>query len=107
MLTIRFARIGKKKQPYYRLIINEKAKDTFGDFLENLGSYDPRTKKAVLRAERIKYWLREGAGTSATVHNLLVKEGVIEAPKVKAWKPKRKKDEAKESEEQAKKAEKP
>ncbi|MBU4332602.1 30S ribosomal protein S16 [Patescibacteria group bacterium] len=90
MLTIRFARIGKKKQPYYRLIINEKTKDTFGDFLENLGHYNPRTKKTVLKADRIKYWLSCGAGTSDTVHNLLVKEGVIEAKKVKAWKPKKK-----------------
>lgn len=90
MLAIRFARIGKNKQPYYRLIINQKSQDTFGDFIENLGSYDPRSKKASLKAERIKHWLAQGAQASPSVYNLLIKEKVIDGPKIKAWTPKRK-----------------
>lgn len=95
MLTIRLARVGKKKQPNYRLIINEKSKDTYGDFLENLGFYNPRTKETNLKVERIKYWLSKGAQTSNTVHNLLVSKDVIKAKKVKAWRPKNKKDDKK------------
>jgi len=90
MLTIRLARIGKKKQPIYRLIINEKTKDTLGDFLENLGTYNPKTKEINLKTERINHWLSKGAGTSDTVQNLLVNQGVIKDKKVKSWRPKKK-----------------
>lgn len=79
MLTIRFSRIGKKKKPFYRLIISEKTKDTWGTFLEQLGHYDPQTKKATLKADRITYWISVGSQMSNSVHNLLVKEGVIKA----------------------------
>lgn len=92
MLIIRLARIGKKKQPTYRLAINEKTKDAFGDFLEILGDYNPRTKQSNLKIDRIKYWLSQGAQTSPTVHNLLVANKIIGAEKVKAWKPKKKKE---------------
>jgi len=81
MLTIRFSRKGKKKKPFYRLIISEKTKDTQSSYLELLGSYDPTTKKAVLKSERISYWISKGAQTSASVFNLLIKEGVIKSDK--------------------------
>jgi len=81
MLTIRFTRTGKKKQPYYRLIISEKTRDPWGRYLELLGNYNPRSKQAILQVERIKYWLKMGAQTSATVNNLFIKEGVIEGKK--------------------------
>jgi len=86
MLAIRFSRKGKKKQPTYRLIVNEKTKDTQGDYLENLGIYNPRTKVAELKADRIKYWLGMGAQPSATVWNLLVSKGIIEGKKRKVSK---------------------
>lgn len=97
MLVIRLSRFGKKKQPVYRLIINEKHKDTRGDYLENLGFYNPRTKEIKLKAERIKYWLEKGAQTSATVHNLLVDQKIIKGPKVKASYRPKPKEEKKES----------
>jgi ribosomal protein S16 len=46
MLKIKMARFGKKKQPTYRLIINEAGRDTYGKALENLGNYDPRVQEA-------------------------------------------------------------
>jgi small subunit ribosomal protein S16 len=79
MLMIRFSRTGKKKQPYYRILISEKHKDPWGDYLELLGTYNPRTKAVELKTDRIKYWLSVGAQTSDSVYNLLAKEGVIEA----------------------------
>ena len=86
MLCLKLSRIGKKKQPFFRLIILEKTKDPFGDYLELLGNYNPKTKEINLKKERIIYWLSRGAQTTATVHNLLVKEGVIEGKKRKAIK---------------------
>ena len=81
MLTIRLSRHGRRKNAFYRLIISEKHKDTQSNYLEQLGHYNPHTKKAVFSLERIAYWLTKGAQMSNTVHNLFVKEGVIKADK--------------------------
>ncbi|PIR93123.1 30S ribosomal protein S16 [Candidatus Falkowbacteria bacterium CG10_big_fil_rev_8_21_14_0_10_43_10] len=82
MLKIRLARIGKKKQPYYRIVISEQARDTYGRALEILGSYNPRSKQTDIKKERVKYWLSQGAQTSATIHNLLINNNIIEGKKV-------------------------
>lgn len=79
---IRLSRVGKNKQPTYRLIVNEKTKDPWGTYIENLGNYNPRTKKAELKKDRIKEWISKGAQTSETVHNLLIEHGVIEGKKL-------------------------
>ncbi len=84
MLAIRLKRVGRKGQPLYRVMISDKSRDMYGDHLESLGSYNPHTKVANLKVERIKYWLSVGATTSATIHNLLVKEKIISEKKVKA-----------------------
>ena len=81
MLTIRLSRTGKKKQPSYRLIVSEKARDPWGRSLEILGNYNPRTKKAEFNIERIKHWLSKGATTSDTVWNLLLSMQIIEGKK--------------------------
>jgi len=86
MLAIRLQRLGKAKQPTYRLIINEKTRDTQGRSLEILGNYQPlsKDKKIVLDTERIKYWLSKGAQCSNTVHNLLLKQGITDGKKRKS-----------------------
>jgi len=81
MLMIRLARIGKKKQPHYRLVVSEKARDMYGKALEIVGNYNPRTKEINLNPERIKHWLAMGAQTSDSVHNLLVSNKIIESKK--------------------------
>ncbi|MDP3900437.1 MAG: 30S ribosomal protein S16 [bacterium] len=86
MLMIRLARIGKKKQPYYRLIVSEKARDMYGKSLEILGHYNPRTKAAEIKSERVKYWISQGAQASATVNNLLISNKIIEGKKKKSSK---------------------
>lgn len=83
MLSIRLARTGRKNRAYYRILVSEKTKDMYGDSLENLGTYNPHSKQALLKVERIKYWLSKGAQTSATVNNLLIKEKVIGGAKAK------------------------
>lgn len=90
MLVIRLARIGKKNQPAFRVVLAEKGRSAKGKFIEILGNYSPRIKAKGLKAERIKYWISKGAQPSATMHNLLVSEKIIEGPKVKAWRPKKK-----------------
>lgn len=81
MLTIKLSRFGKKKQPSYRILVMEKSKDPWGDYLEMLGHYNPRTKKAELNADRIKYWMGKGAQLTASVHNLLITNKIIEGKK--------------------------
>ena len=86
MLVIRFSRTGKTKQANFKLIVSEKTKDPWGNYLENLGNYNPRTKVSELKADRIKYWLAKGAQPSATVWNLLVSKGIAEGKKQKVTK---------------------
>ena len=91
MLTIRLSRIGKNKNPLYRLIISEKTKDPYGDALEILGSYNPLSKALQVKDDRIKYWLSQGVQMSPTVNNLLIGKGIIQGEKVKASKAGKKK----------------
>jgi small subunit ribosomal protein S16 len=86
MLTIRLARIGKKNNPFYRLVISQKKKDLYGNALEILGSYNPHTKELKINGEKTKYWISKGATMSATVNNLLIEKKIIEGKKVKASK---------------------
>ncbi|MFH1207261.1 MAG: 30S ribosomal protein S16 [Patescibacteria group bacterium] len=83
MLTIRLSRFGKKKHPVFRVIVSEKTKDTVGDYLELLGTYDPHTKKVELKTERVHYWLTKGATASGVVHNLLIDQKLITGEKIK------------------------
>ena len=91
MLAIRLQRMGKKNRPSYRVVLSKK-RDLYGNHNEILGNYDPvaNPKTVNLKADRIKYWTGQGAQPSATVHNLLVSQGIIEGKKVKAWAPKKK-----------------
>jgi small subunit ribosomal protein S16 len=77
MLSIRLSRVGRRKAPTYRLLVSEKTKDPWGKYLENLGHYNPHTKEFVYKAERITHWLSKGAQASDTVHNLLLKNGLV------------------------------
>lgn len=81
MLSIRFSRIGKKKMPYFRIIVLDKHKDPFGAFLENLGTYNPRSKELKINADRIKYWIGKGAEASSSIHNILIEKKIIEGKK--------------------------
>lgn len=83
MLAIKLSRIGKKHSPHYRIIVLEKSKDPWGDYKENLGSYNPRTKELTIKADRVKHWVEQGAQPTDSVHNILVSEGIIKADKKK------------------------
>lgn len=86
MLAIKLSRVGKKKQPSYRLIVVEKTKDPWGKAKEIVGFYNPRTKPKTVKvdAERVKYWLEHGAQPTNTVWNILVDAGVVKGEKKKS-----------------------
>lgn len=73
MLMIRLARIGKKKHPFYRVVVTEKTRPANGRFVEIVGTYDPLKKPhvVILNDERVKYWLSKGAQPSDTVRSFL------------------------------------
>ncbi len=83
MLIIRLQRVGKKNQPFFRIVLTEKTAPPKGKYIEKLGYLDPRTKKGDLNVERINYWLSKGAQPSDTVWNLFVKKRVVKEQKRK------------------------
>jgi small subunit ribosomal protein S16 len=70
---IRLARMGARKQPYYRVVVIEKARARNGRSVEVVGTYNPRTDPATvqLKRDRIEYWVSKGAQLSDTVHRLV------------------------------------
>jgi small subunit ribosomal protein S16 len=94
MLSIRLKRIGKKHQASYRVVVAERRSKLFATPTEDLGWYDPKGKKGEFKAERIKYWMSVGAGMSATVHNLLLKNKVLDGKKIAKHKQPKKSEEA-------------
>lgn len=84
MVTLRLARFGAKKRPFYRVVATDSRAKRDGRFLEVLGTYDPLTDPPTvnLKGDRIKYWLSVGAQPSDTVRRLigsLANEGRQEA----------------------------
>ena len=79
--TIRLARFGGKKNPFYRIVVADSRAPRNGRCLDQVGIYDP-TKKPVrleFRAEKVSQWLKTGARPSATVAQLLKKSGLATA----------------------------
>lgn len=79
MLKLRLARTGRKKRPYYRVVVAEHTAPRDGRFVEIVGQYDPVAEPPVVnvKSDRISYWLEHGARPTDTVHRLLAKEGLI------------------------------
>jgi small subunit ribosomal protein S16 len=75
MLSIRMTRVGSKKKPFYRVVVTEARTARESSFVENLGTYDPRSKPAqvAINKERIQHWISKGARPSDSVRTLLAK----------------------------------
>ena len=75
MLMIRLARVGARKQPYYRVVVIDKERARNGRAVEIVGTYNPRTSPASvdLKRERIDYWVSKGAQMSERVEKLFSK----------------------------------
>ena len=77
MVKIRLFRVGGRSKPFYRIVAADSRFPRSGRFIERLGSYDPKGNPArvVLKAERIRHWLAQGAQPTKTVEVILRKEG--------------------------------
>jgi small subunit ribosomal protein S16 len=82
MLRIRLRRVGKKKQPMYRIVVADSRSPRDGDFVESIGTYHPMDNPSsiVLDEERAKLWLGRGAQPSDRVAKILAIQGVAEIP---------------------------
>ncbi len=83
MLKIRLQRIGRRNNPSYRVVVvDSRSAAKKGKPVELLGTHDAIRKTTALDDERVKYWISQGAQVSDTMHNILIKNGVIEGVKV-------------------------
>ena len=75
MLSIRMTRVGSKKKPFFRVVVSEARSGLLGDIIENVGTYNPRSKpaKVEINKERIQHWLKRGARPSDSVRTLIAK----------------------------------
>ena len=75
MLMIRLARVGARKQPYYRVVVIEKDRARNGRSVEVVGQYNPRTTPATvnIQRDRVDYWVKKGAQLSDRVRVLVSK----------------------------------
>lgn len=82
MLRIRLRRAGKKKQPFYRLVVADSRAPRDGAFIETIGTYDPLTEPAtvVINEERAREWIGKGAVPSERATLLLASKGIVEKP---------------------------
>ena len=82
MLRIRLRRVGKKKQPMYRIVVADSRAPRDGAFVENLGYYHPMDNPStiVIDEERAKHWLGKGAQPSDRVAKILKIQGIAELP---------------------------
>ena len=77
MLKLRLKRIGRKRSPSYRLVIMENFCRRDGRPIEEVGYYDPISKKYNFDATKIKKWLSCGVKPTKTVFNLLKKAEIV------------------------------
>ncbi|MGH2692675.1 MAG: 30S ribosomal protein S16 [Actinomycetota bacterium] len=78
MVKIRLMRVGKRKQPYYRVVVADSRSPRDGRIIENIGKYHPRSHPSLIEIdqERAVHWLQNGAQPSDPVRVLLQKTGI-------------------------------
>jgi len=78
-VKLRLRRMGKKRQPIYKVVAADERAPRDGKFIESIGLYNPITNPATveINSDRALYWLGVGAQPTATVKNLLSKEGIL------------------------------
>jgi small subunit ribosomal protein S16 len=80
LLRIRLTRVGKKKQPAYRIVVADSRAPRDGAFIKIIGHYNPLTNPATLtvKEEEAVHWLQKGAKPSDTAAKLLTRLGLME-----------------------------
>ncbi len=85
MLKIRLSRGGTKKRPVYKVVVADSRRARDGRFIEKVGFFNPllpkdKKERVGLEAERIKYWLGEGAQPTTRVARILGENNLITMP---------------------------
>ncbi|MEM9608022.1 MAG: 30S ribosomal protein S16 [Actinomycetota bacterium] len=77
-VKLRLTRVGKKKQPHYRVVATDSRSPRDGRFIEIIGTYSPRSEPSAVKidGEKALHWLRHGAQPSERVRKLLEIEGI-------------------------------
>ena len=80
MVKIRLKRLGAKKRPCYRIVVQDARKPRDGTTIEEIGTYQPVTQteanQVTIDMERAKYWISVGAQPTETVRSILRKNGL-------------------------------
>lgn len=78
-LRIRLARHGRKGQPFFRIVVQDREAPRDGRFIETLGFYNPKPNPPLIRvkSDRALYWLEKGAEPSETVASLFKRQGIL------------------------------
>ena len=79
MVKIRLRRMGAKKAPFYRIVVADSRCPRDGRCIEEIGTYNPLVKPAVVKvdAEKVQNWIKNGAQPTDTVRGLLKNAGVL------------------------------
>jgi small subunit ribosomal protein S16 len=77
-VSMRLMRFGRKKNPFYRIVVSDRRTPRDGSFIDQVGTYDPKKDPAEVRfkEEKAIEWLRKGAQPTPTVRQLLIRSGV-------------------------------
>lgn len=78
MVKIRLKRMGQKKSPFYRIVVSDSRSPRDGRFIEEIGTYDPKTEPSTIRVneELAKKWLANGAQPTETVEKIFKIAGI-------------------------------
>ncbi|HED06331.1 MAG TPA: 30S ribosomal protein S16, partial [Ignavibacteria bacterium] len=78
-VKLRLRRMGKKKQPIYKVVAADARSPRDGKFIESIGLYNPLTDPSIveIKEDRALYWLDKGAQPTNTVKSLLRQKGII------------------------------
>lgn len=78
MVRIRLMRNGAKKRPYYKVVVADSRSPRDGRFIEIIGRYHPLSEQepVVLKEDRVKYWVSQGAQPTKIVSDLMRKQGI-------------------------------
>jgi len=79
-VRIRLTRLGRKKKPFYRIVVADSESPRDGKFLDVVGTYDPVQNPAaiIINGEKLQNWLGKGALPTTTVASLIKKAAVTE-----------------------------
>lgn len=75
MTVVRLTRMGRKKRPFYRIVVTDSRKRRDGSWIESIGYYNPMSEPEVIKfdAERLKYWKSVGVKLSEKVASITSK----------------------------------